>query len=61
MNTERDRVICVSLTEQEWQAFVARHPQPVDWIRQQILGQLHDPKSPERVAGPAAAPTPVAN
>lgn len=40
MNHERDRVICVSLSEAEWQAFVARHPQPVDWLRQQILGQL---------------------
>jgi hypothetical protein len=40
MTAERDRVISVSLTEAEWQAFVARHPQPVDWIRGQILSQL---------------------
>lgn len=45
MNTERDRVICVSLTEAEWRAFVARHPQPVDWLRQQILGQVQDARS----------------
>jgi hypothetical protein len=37
---ERDRVICVSLTEAEWQAFVARCPQPVDWLREQIRSQL---------------------
>jgi hypothetical protein len=43
MTTERDRVICVSLTEAEWQAFVARCPQPVDWLRQQILSQLPTP------------------
>jgi hypothetical protein len=30
----------VSLSEAEWQAFIARHPQPVDWLREQILGQL---------------------
>ncbi len=34
MNPER--VISVTLSEAEWQAFVARHPQPVQWIREQI-------------------------
>lgn len=33
----RDRVISIVLSEQEWQAFVQSHPQPVEWIRQQIL------------------------
>jgi hypothetical protein len=47
MTTERERVICVSLSEQEWKAFVARHPQPVDWLRQQILAQLDDVRGPE--------------
>ena len=36
MNPERDRVISISLTESEWQAFVARHPEPVEWIRARI-------------------------
>jgi hypothetical protein len=40
MNAQRDRVISIPLSEAEWRAFVARHPQPVDWIRQQILEQL---------------------
>lgn len=40
MATERDRVICVTLSEAEWQAFVARQPQPVDWLRGQILAEL---------------------
>lgn len=47
MHNDRDRVISVSLTEAEWQAFVARHPQPVHWLREQILGQLRDLRSPE--------------
>ena len=42
MTTGRDRVICVSLSEAEWRAFIARHPQPVHWIREQILGQLQE-------------------
>ena len=45
--TQRERVLCVSLTDAEWQAFVERHPQPVDWLRQQILEQI-----PREVHGP---------
>jgi hypothetical protein len=40
MNTERERVISISLTEAEWQAFVARHPKPVDWLRERILNEV---------------------
>jgi len=42
LGNERDRVISITLTEAEWQAFVARHPQPVDWLREQILAELQD-------------------
>ncbi len=37
MGTERDRVISITLTEAEWQAFVAAQPQPVVWLRERIL------------------------
>ena len=40
MGPDRDRVICISLTEHEWQAFVARHPQPVDWLRACIQAEV---------------------
>ena len=40
MGNERDRVISITLSESEWQAFVARQPQPVDWLRQQIRSQV---------------------
>jgi hypothetical protein len=40
MRTERDRVISVCLTEAEWQAFVARHPDPVRWLQERILAEL---------------------
>jgi hypothetical protein len=40
MNTDRDRVISVSLTEAEWQAFIARQPKPVDWLRARILDEV---------------------
>ena len=40
MNIERDRVISISLTEAEWQAFIARQPKPVDWLRARILDEV---------------------
>ena len=40
MGTERDRVISISLSEAEWRAFVAQHPQPVTWIQDRIREQL---------------------
>lgn len=42
MKMDRDRVISVSLSEDEWRAFVARHPQPVSWLRDRIIGELKD-------------------
>jgi hypothetical protein len=36
MGTERDRVISITLSESEWQAFIARQPQPVQWLRERI-------------------------
>jgi hypothetical protein len=48
MNTDRERVISISLTESEWQAFTARHPQPVNWLRDRILTELQAGPAPER-------------
>ncbi len=36
MNHDSHRVISISLNEQEWQAFVRIHPQPVLWLRERI-------------------------
>ncbi|HWW88254.1 MAG TPA: hypothetical protein VNZ26_31870 [Vicinamibacterales bacterium] len=40
MSSERERVISISLSEAEWQAFVARHPQPVVWLRERIREEV---------------------
>jgi hypothetical protein len=40
METNRERVISVSLNESEWQAFVQLHPQPVVWLRERIQESL---------------------
>jgi len=47
MGTERDRVISISLAEAEWQAFVARHPQPVHWLRDRIRDEVRVPADEE--------------
>ena len=50
MSNERERVISITLSEAEWQAFIARQPQPVLWLRDQIRAE----------AGPSAQPQPQA-
>jgi hypothetical protein len=52
MNTDRDRVISISLSESEWQAFTARHPQPVNWLRDRILTELQGGQSAELQEAP---------
>ena len=36
MESTRERVISIVLNEQEWEAFVRLHPQPVTWLRERI-------------------------
>ena len=43
MSNDRERVISIVLSEAEWQAFIARQPQPVHWIRERIREQLSQP------------------
>ena len=40
MSNDRDRVISVTLSEAEWQAFIARQPQPVNWLRDRIREEV---------------------
>ena len=39
MSNERERVISITLSEAEWQAFIARQPQPVLWLRERIRAE----------------------
>ena len=50
MSTERDRVISITLSETEWQEFIARQPQPVTWLRERIRAEVQ--------AEPAKQPQP---
>jgi len=40
MSNERERVISVTLSETEWQAFLQRQPQPVNWLRDRIRDEV---------------------
>jgi hypothetical protein len=57
MSNERDRVISVTLSEAEWQAFVARHPQPVVWLRERIRDEVVRAPQPEPQFSSVAAAT----
>ncbi len=50
MSNDRERVISIVLSEAEWQAFVARQPQPVDWLRERIREQLTTPEQESKTA-----------
>ena len=52
MSNDRERVISVTLSEAEWQAFVARHPQPQLWLRERIRAEVDvvDAQEPEESA-----------
>ncbi len=59
MNSNSHRVISISLNEQDWQAFVRLHPQPVVWLREKIQESLNrngaavDPIASASAAGAA--------
>jgi len=56
MSNERDRVISITLSEAEWQAFIARHPQPVVWLRERIRDEVVQvPQQEDAVSGVTAA------
>jgi len=40
MGIERERVISIVLTEAEWQAFIAKQPEPVLWLRERIRDEV---------------------
>ena len=48
MSNERDRVISITLSEAEWQAFIARQPQPVNWLRERIKDEVKGAAAPEQ-------------
>ena len=54
MSNERERVFSVTLSEAEWQAFIARQPQPVVWIREQIRAVAETAPAPPQQTQNAA-------
>jgi hypothetical protein len=57
METSRERVISISLNENEWQKFVSLHPQPVNWIRERIQESLGSVTASSQASAAAAANT----
>ena len=48
MSNERERVISITLSEAEWQAFIVRQPQPVLWLREQIRAEAGTTTAPQQ-------------
>ena len=61
MGTERDRVISITLSEAEWQAFIARHPQPVNWLRDRIRDEVRVPSQDATRTAAHSRQSPVTN
>ncbi len=53
MGTERDRVISITLSESEWQAFIARQPQPVQWLLERIRDEAQVPAAGQQTQSAA--------
>ena len=51
MTNDSHRVISISLNEQDWQAFVRLHPQPVLWLREKIQESLAGAGVPDAGTG----------
>ena len=51
MDNNSHRVISISLNEQDWQAFLRVHPQPVVWLREKIQESIAAPIVPASAAG----------
>jgi hypothetical protein len=54
MSNDRERVISITLSEAEWQAFIARQPQPVTWLREQIRAEARTTDPQQQQAETAA-------
>ena len=39
---DREHVISVVLSDADWKAFLARHPQPVVWLRERIQETIQE-------------------
>ena len=57
MDSSTHRVISISLNEQDWQAFVRLHPQPVVWLRDRIQEAIAPQASAAVAANTTSATT----
>ena len=40
MTTDREHVISIVLSNEDWQAFIRVQPEPVEWLRERIREQV---------------------
>jgi hypothetical protein len=54
MHDDRDHVISVVLTHEDWKEFVRLQPQPATWLRERIQETIARSRPVEAKAAPAA-------
>ena len=52
---DREHVICVVLTNEDWKAFLQIQPEPVIWLKEQIQGRIAAERRPVSTAPTAQA------
>jgi hypothetical protein len=52
---DREHVISVVLTDEEWKAFLQVQPEPVTWIRERIQERINADRRPAEAQKPQAA------
>lgn len=55
MDVNRDHVISIELSAEEWQAFVELEPQPVTWLRERIQESIARAREAQSVNDAEAA------
>lgn len=55
MNVNRDHVISIELSAEDWRAFVELEPQPASWLREKIQESLERARAASAPADTAAA------
>jgi hypothetical protein len=55
MTDNETRVLSLALPETQWRALLEIEPEPIQWLRQQIVGRIDHPAAPQPPAAQRAA------
>ena len=56
---DREHVICVVLTTEDWKAFLQIQPEPVNWLKERIQERIAASRQPAPTASTVQAQAPT--